>query len=160
MSTTELTRTAVIAGKVVTFKSSGESSRKTVPKRDIMRAIRAKCVDCAETRTDIVECDGFFIGYVCALHSYRPGVKHRRQGEEGKLLPEFRKSALLKAIRKECLFCCNNYDPSWCCSSPECSLYPYRRGVNYRRDSSNLAGEGVAFEVADEVTDSGNATPT
>jgi len=127
MSTAELTRTVVIGGKVVTFKSTGTSTRHTVPKADIMRAIRARCVDCAETRTDIVECDGKFHGHDCALRLYRPGAKHRRQGEDGKLLPEFRKSAVLKAIRAECRFCVNGHDPGQVCSSPDCSLFRFRR---------------------------------
>jgi hypothetical protein len=160
MSTTEPTRTAVIGGKVVTFGGKNSSTRRTVPKAEIMRAIRAKCRDCAENLTVIEECDGEFIGYDCALHPYRPGVKVKRQGEDGKLLPEFRKSALLKAIRRECLFCCNNYDPGWCCSSPECSLYRFRRGVNYRRDSSYTVGNDAPDAyVEDEQGEGGGTLP-
>jgi len=110
----------------------------TVPKSLIWKAIRARCLDCADGPKAVTECDGVFIGYRCALHPYRIRSAVKQQDEQGKLRPEFRKSALLKAIRRECFFCCNQYDPTRACSSPECSLHPFRRGTNYVRDSAIL----------------------
>ena len=154
----------VIAIPTATAGPSGaRQPRRTVPKAELIRAIKARCRDCAENATVIRQCDGHFQGYDCALWLYRPGHKPRKRDAMGQLLPEFRKRAVWAAIRAECRFCVNGHDPGLVCSSPECSLHRFRRGRSgYRRDFNEFADsrqEGVHVDDdhgAERVTPRGD----
>ena len=100
-----------------------------------LRAIRARCLDCSDTRTEVIDCvcsspietppdeNG---GNYCALYPYRMGHKPKGAG------------SVLKAIRKYCLWCCNGSSAEVAaCPRQECSLHEFRRGHN-----PALAGKG------------------
>jgi hypothetical protein len=97
-------------------------------KSAIWTAIRAHCQECAGNTAEVRRCDGRMRGYQCALHPYRiSGVS--KTGTDGLMLPIFHKTEVLKAIRSECLFCCNGNVPSVWCGDHGCSLFPYQRGT-------------------------------
>ena len=79
-----------------------------------LKAIRAKCLDCSESAKDVRECTH----KDCELYPFRMG---RGRGQ------------YLKAIRKHCLWCCNDQpkevrlDP-WEENVAECPLWGYRFG--------------------------------
>lgn len=76
-----------------------------------LRAIRMKCLDCAEDREEIKNCP---MGS-CALYPYRFG----RGAVKG--------VSRLKAIRDKCLWCMNGQRREIKnCQSPGCALFSYR----------------------------------
>ena len=78
-----------------------------------VKAIRLKCIDCAESSSEIKNC----LHKDCNLHPYRMGKRPK-----GYLIPS-------KSIRKYCLWCCNNNVKSIeLCPSNDCPLYIYRFG--------------------------------
>ncbi len=103
-----------------------QPSRKPPPKATLWRAIREKCLACVGTIGEIRECDCVS----CRLWPIRMGPRKStaKKGPDGKMLPMFRKRALLRAIKRECVSCCGNAAPGVVCRSPRCALYPFRRG--------------------------------
>ena len=78
-----------------------------------LKAARAKCLDCMETRTEVRNCDTD----TCPLWSMRLG-RHCF-------------GSRVKRIRKYCLWCMNNSAPLVKdCWTLSCPLYPYRMGKN------------------------------
>ena len=104
------------------------------------RAIRERCLDCAGGSAAIHACDGKMIGYACALWPYR-GSSVPKTGPDGRMLDHFRKSEVLKAIRRECRFCCNDTDPRLACGDPSCTLAPYQRGTRLLPPRREICGE-------------------
>jgi len=111
-----------------------------VPKGKTPRlATRAKCRDCAEGNRAVVRrCP--FDGQqdrLCALHALRMGKGTGRKG-------------LLRAIRKKCLWCCNNQRKEvGLCPSTLCALWPYRLGKR-PKTVAKAAGQrkGVQMPIA------------
>ncbi len=79
------------------------------------KAIRLRCIDCAETKPEIRECTI----KECPLWPGRMGK--RPKGFQP-----------LKAIREYCLWCCNgNTKEVRECPIRECVLWPFRFGMKY-----------------------------
>jgi len=77
-------------------------------------AIRKKCLNCKETRTDIRNCEF----KDCQLYPFKIGKGRPK----------------LKDIRKYCLWCMNNQENEVSlCPSKECSLFLYKLGHNPSR---------------------------
>ncbi len=95
-----------------------------------LKAIRARCVDCSETRTKVRECP--FDGSqdeLCLLHPFRMG----------------RGRARLRDIRAYCLWCCvgQSYEVKLC-PATKCPLWIYRFGK--RPQKSRLSPETRSTE--------------
>jgi len=91
-----------------------------------VKAIRARCLDCSDTRTDVREC----WADDCPLYPFRMG--HRPPG-----------SSPLAAIRGYCLWCCDgSADEVAQCHPLDCVLRRFRFGSNPAR-----AGQGSIANV-------------
>jgi hypothetical protein len=101
----------------------------TRKKSAVWKAIRAYCLSCAGDRAEVARCDGQLVRYECSLHAYRHS-SIKKTDSDGRLLGLFFKNPMLKAIRQQCFFCSNGYDPRIACGDPDCSLSPYQRGTS------------------------------
>ena len=94
------------------------------------KAIRARCLDCSETRKEITECEfGPDQFNACPLWQFRTGRKCGR-------------GSRLKPIRRYCLWCCcgSAQEVRLCPSVEWCALWPYRFG---KRPKTEAIGDGV-----------------
>jgi hypothetical protein len=125
-------------------------------KTAIWRAIKARCLDCAGSRDAVHDCDGKMIGYECALWPYRE-IGLPKVGADGRMLSHFHKPEVLKAIRRECHFCCNGSDPRIACGDPNCSLVPYQRGtasfLQVAKSDRERARSGVEVNITRQGSD-------
>ena len=111
--------------------------------RSPLQHIRARCLDCACTSTNVKHCQLA----ECPLYLLR----------FGKNLPK--ETSRVKAIRRYCVKWCMNHQPKEVrlCASTDCVLYPFRLGKNpYRRcvGSTETAPE-KAVECKKVVADRG-----
>ena len=84
-------------------------------KLGFLKAIRGKCLDCAEDKTAIRECPM----NDCTIYPYRMG-KGAVKGV-----------SRLKAIRNKCLWCMNGVKKEIrFCQSPDCALFLHRHKNN------------------------------
>jgi hypothetical protein len=129
-------------------------------KSAVWKAVRNFCLNCAGDRAAVARCDGQFIGHACSLHAYR-NSSVRKTDPDGHLLGHFFKGPMLKAIRAQCVFCCNGYDPRIACGDPSCSLYPYQRGTSSFLHVGKSSGKEVrsAGETALHREDRGILPP-
>jgi len=106
---------AVSANPIAAIEKPPVAARFQTPQR----AIRARCLDCRESRTEVENCE-FGPGRVnaCPLHQFRV-ASGKRAGSGSRL----------KAIRAYCLWCCcGSCAEVTACGTHECSLHPYRYG--------------------------------
>jgi hypothetical protein len=101
-----------------------EPQSKPVPKSKLWGDIRAHCLECLGDSGSVRRCPGDD----CRLYPYRMGnygTKNKTDAD-GMMYPVFKKSAIKRAIRAECVDCVGTTKDV--CTSPGCSLYDYRRG--------------------------------
>jgi hypothetical protein len=94
-----------------------------------LKAIRSRCLDCAETRTEIRECpfDGKEDEY-CPLHPYRMGKGRPK----------------LKEIRAYCLWCCaGSKHEVRLCPVADCPLWGYRFGKRGQETDSEAGNHAL-----------------
>lgn len=94
-----------------------------------LRAARARCLDCAETRTDVRNC-----GHAdCALYPYRMGI--------GRIT--------LRVIRRHCLECCDGSTHEVReCPAVSCPLHAYRMGHRPTSGGTAMEAQKAALEKA------------
>ncbi|WP_158657848.1 hypothetical protein [Agarilytica rhodophyticola] len=91
-------------------------------KKSPLKAIRQKCLDCAEIQPHIRRCEFT----TCPLHPYRMGkhIFYRKAKPDNYRSP-------VKAIRAECLDCCHGSSSEVKrCQAESCALWHYRLGKN------------------------------
>ena len=91
----------------------------TASPTNTVKAIRQKCLDCAENYAEVTRCE--FTD--CSLYPYRFG----KNPFWGKAKPESYQPPL-KAIRAECLSCNGSSEEVKLCPVTDCALWPYRLG--------------------------------
>jgi len=101
-----------------------------------IKAIRAKCLNCSESKKHVKECPF----RDCAVYLYRMGCKPTASEIED-IKGEFGKSSIrtpIKAIRAECLDCMRGqHSEVKKCPSKQCPSWPYRMGKR-PNDSDDL----------------------
>ena len=98
----------------------------TTRKGGVYRSIVKRCLECSGDRPSKCSMPE------CPIYGIRPGVKRSQSvafsAGGKKLLPKFRLSNLLKAIRCECKICTSDHPEH--CTSPACDFYQWRRGTS------------------------------
>lgn len=97
-------------------------------KPELWHRIKSMCVECMGSRKDVIECTGAFAAGPCPIHPIRLGPWEPKQGDDGKLRPEYAKKQFLKLIYEKCRSECLSGNQLHICNSPTCPLFPIHCG--------------------------------